>query len=335
MPTLRIHFTADDLVRTTVAAVPDPLWEVVLSHFRLRERTQRPGFRSWMDAIRADPERMARLTTGARLLDVLAPLGPYWPDFLTPQESRNGLDSGLDAVMSTSPARLREELGRLARHRRLPGWVGSIADGDAEALARVGAAVRSYYEAAIAPHQTVIDASVAADRAQRARDLLERGMEGLLAGMGTVMRWSPPVLEVLYDVDAELYLNGRGLRLVPSYFCQRTPVTLADPELPPVLIYPIEQRYRWTTEAVAGRGAEALLGRTRAAVLVNLATSATTTTTELARGLQISPASASRHAGVLREAGLIVTVRDGASVLHAITPLGTALIEGRPLERTS
>ncbi|MGN9838231.1 ArsR/SmtB family transcription factor [Nonomuraea sp. H19] len=333
MGTLRIHFTADDLARTTLAATSDPLWEVVLSHFRLRERSRRPVFRSWTDAIRSRPERMAPLKTGARLLDVLAPMGPYWPDFLTPHESKDGLDSGLDALMSTPRARLRDELERLAQHRRLPGWVGSIAAGDAEMLTRVGAAIRSYYGAAIAPHHSLIHSAVAADHAQRARDLLEHGTEGLLTGMSTLMRWQSPVLEVSYDLDAELHLQGRGLKLVPSYFCQRAPVALADPELPPVLIYPVEQRYRWTTATAAGRAVEALLGRTRAAVLSSLAMSGTTTT-ELARTLQISPASASRQTTVLREAGLIVTVRDGTSVLHTITPLGVALLEGRPLLNT-
>ncbi|MFD2354202.1 hypothetical protein ACFSTC_40365 [Nonomuraea ferruginea] len=80
------------------------------------------------------------------------------------------------------------------------------------------------------------------------------------------------MLEVAYDIDAVLHLGGRGLRLVPSYFCQRTSVTLADPELPPVLIYPIDHQHHWST--VVRRGVEPLLGRTRAAALLAVATSA-------------------------------------------------------------
>ncbi len=36
-----------------------------------------------------------------------------------------------------------------------------------------------------------------------------------------MFRWCPPVLEVAYPRqtrDRDLYLNGRGLTLVPSYF---------------------------------------------------------------------------------------------------------------------
>ncbi|MFD2354204.1 hypothetical protein ACFSTC_40375 [Nonomuraea ferruginea] len=58
-----------------------------------------------MGDLRADPERMARVKTGARLLDVLAPLGPYWPDFLTPHESKSGLmrRPGRDHVHAACP----------------------------------------------------------------------------------------------------------------------------------------------------------------------------------------------------------------------------------------
>jgi DNA-binding transcriptional ArsR family regulator len=81
---------------------------------------------------------------------------------------------------------------------------------------------------------------------------------------------------------------------------------------------------------VAGRRArplEALLGRTRAAVLAALAT--TSTSTELSARLGISTASASEHVGVLRDAGLVVSRRTGRTVQHALTPLADAVLAGR------
>ncbi|GAA1504908.1 winged helix-turn-helix domain-containing protein [Sphaerisporangium rubeum] len=327
MGTLRIHFTADDLARTTVAAAPDPLWEVVLSRFRLRETGPQPLFRPWLGQLRAHPARLARMRPGARLLDTLVPPGPYFPDFLTPSESEAGLEHGIEALLSTPRRRLRAELARLGRHHDLPAWARPLADGDTAVLTAVGHALRDYHEAAITPYHAVVHGAVAADRAQRAHDLLGGGVEGLLAGLRPLMRWVPPVLEVNYDVDRDLRLGGRGLRLVPSYFCQRVPISLADPVLPPVLIYPIERRHRFAPAAADPQGLAALLGRTRAAVLDALGDGATTT--ELARRLRTSPASISRHTGVLREAGLITTRRDGAAVLHSVSPLGTALLEGR------
>jgi DNA-binding transcriptional ArsR family regulator len=51
------------------------------------------------------------------------------------------------------------------------------------------------------------------------------------------------------------------------------------------------------------------------------------TTTELAYRVGISPSAASQHASVLREAGLIITCRQGSAVLHVLTPLGAELLQ--------
>ncbi|MEW9550512.1 ArsR/SmtB family transcription factor [Nonomuraea sp. NPDC050783] len=331
MGTLRIHFTADDLARVTLADQPDPLWEVIFTRFRLRDRMRPLSFRHWFAGLHAEPARTARMRQGALLLDVLAPAGPYFPDFLTPYEGRRGLDHGLEALLGTPKRRLAAELERLSRHRPLPGWARPLAEGDPGALCGLAGALRDYHAAAVAPFQQAVAAAFAADRECRARDLLGGGVEGLLAGMAPPIRWRPPVLETGYAVDHDLVLGGRGLRLVPSYFCQRAPLSLADPRLPPVLIYPIEQRHRWRPAAARRTDLTALMGANRSAVLHALDHG--TTTTQLARMLRVSPATASRHATVLREAGLIDTRRDGTAVVHTRTPLGTALLAGATGDR--
>jgi DNA-binding transcriptional ArsR family regulator len=40
----------------------------------------------------------------------------------------------------------------------------------------------------------------------------------------------------------------------------------------------------------------------------------------------VSPATASEHAKVLRNTGLVTSFRNGNSVVHVGTPLGTALL---------
>ncbi|MFE9740676.1 winged helix-turn-helix domain-containing protein [Streptomyces sp. NPDC006477] len=62
------------------------------------------------------------------------------------------------------------------------------------------------------------------------------------------------------------------------------------------------------------------MGRTRAQVLALLRSPATTTA--LAERAGVSLAAAGQHAGVLRGAGLVDTVRTGSAVLHSLTPLG-------------
>jgi DNA-binding transcriptional ArsR family regulator len=326
---LRIYFTADDVARTRVASHSDPLWEVLLSDLRLRSPARLLELRAWFHRIRTDPAKAARMRPGAQMLSILAPWGPYIPDFLTPDEAKHGLDAGLEAVLSTPRRRLRHELGRLAEHAPLPDWIRPMAEGDPTALTRLAEGLRAYHNVVIAPHGDLIKTSVDADRARRAHSLLDNGTEGLFGSMRHLARWCSPVLEVDYPVDQELHLRGRGLRLVPSFFCDRFPVSLADPDLAPVLLYPIDQDCRWTQAISAGeqRPLDSLMGPTRAAALRALDVDLGTSTTQLARRLGTSPASASRHATVLRNAGLITTHRDGTAVLHMPTPLGVALLE--------
>nr|WP_238355925.1 winged helix-turn-helix domain-containing protein [Kribbella sandramycini] len=70
-----------------------------------------------------------------------------------------------------------------------------------------------------------------------------------------------------------------------------------------------------------------LLGANRAAVLALLA-QGPLCTTDIATRAGLSPAAASDHARVLREAGLLTTDRSRRAT-HTITPTGAALL-GRP-----
>ncbi|MBO0822936.1 MAG: helix-turn-helix transcriptional regulator [Actinobacteria bacterium] len=326
---LSIHFTSEDLTRTSVAACADPLWEVLLSAYALRDHHRPLELRLWMQRLRTKQDRMARMRPGAHWLSVLAPLGPYVPDFLTPDAAKDGLDAGLEVMLSTPRSRLSTELQRLAKFVQLPAWVRPIAKGNVAALTDLAEGLRAYHDAAIAPYADLIQASVDADRARRAHSLLDNGLEGMFDGMRPHARWQPPVLEVDYPVDQQLPLAGRGLRLVPSFFCDQIPISLADPDLPPVLIYPISRDCRWPqVAAIDGhRPLDALMGATRAATLRALDVDIGVTTTQLARRLGTSPASASRHASVLREAGLTTTHRNGRAVLHILTQLGVTLLE--------
>ncbi|GEC04739.1 hypothetical protein SSP24_23940 [Streptomyces spinoverrucosus] len=71
-----------------------------------------------------------------------------------------------------------------------------------------------------------------------------------------------------------------------------------------------------------------LLGRTRAAVLEEIAASDGTTGGDIVRRLGMSAASASEHTTVLRKAGLVVSRREANMVWHTLTPIGRALVVG-------
>lgn len=321
---LRIHFTANDLAGVRMAARPDVLWETILSFHRLRDRRGSVVYGEWRSDTRT------RLNGETRLLAALVPSRGYFPDFLTPSQGVHGLDEGLQAIRATPQARLRRELSLLGVDRpggrTVPHSLRALAEGDTEPHSRLIGALRSYHRAAIAPYWPHIRARVEADRAVRGRALLDGGADELLASLPPMLRWRAPVLEADYPVERDLHLDGRGLLLQPSYFCRGTPVVLRDPSLPPVLVYPTTHCEAPTVREPGGSSLAKLVGNTRSAVLHAIGDGGTTS--ELARRAGVSLASASQHAGVLREAGLVATLRHGNAVMHTLTPLGAALLGG-------
>jgi len=320
---IRLHFTTEDLVRLRIAKGPDPMWEIVLSANLLANTQGRAIFDPWRARSR---NRLSSVPKPqVRLIRYLAPGAGDFPDFLTPPRAAPDLTAGIEAVLTTPARRLRRDLSVLTT---APAWARPLADADRTALAGLGNALRGYHEAVIAPFWPRIQALVDADRAVRARALLDHGVDGLLNSLRPTLRWSPPVLEADYPVDRDLHLAGRGLLLVPSIFCWRTPVTFINADLPPVLVYPVAQQPAWWTDpgGQAGRTAlAALLGPTRAAALLVIEDGCPTG--ELARRIGVTPPTASQHATVLREANLIVSTRRNNTVIHTLTPLGTTLLK--------
>ncbi|MGP3999462.1 helix-turn-helix domain-containing protein [Streptomyces sp. 8N706] len=325
---LRIHFTGLDLARVRIAARPDALWESILSFHRLRDKQGPSVYGPWRCEART------RLSGETRLLASLVPVRGYFPDFLTPPEGVLGVEPAIEALRETPAHRLQHDLSLLGTVRSRPGWVHDLAEGHTGSLRRLLGALRSYHRAAIAPYWPHIRARIEADRAARGRALLDGGADRLLASLPAMMRWRSPVLEADYPVDRDLYLGGRGLLLLPSFFCRRTPVTFHDRDLTPVLVYPVEHTEPSAPAApvrsyagdVGSGSLGKLVGHTRSAVLRTIGHGCTTG--ELARRVGVSAASASQHASVLREAGLVVTLRHGGAVLHTLTPLGAALLRG-------
>ncbi|MFE6483221.1 ArsR/SmtB family transcription factor [Streptomyces sp. NPDC057757] len=319
---LRIHFGPHDFARVRLAREPDPLWEIVCSLHRLQTSQGRWAYADWYRATRDTLVGTALGDAVRRLLVPVVPLARYFPDFLTPQESADGLDPGLRAIVDTPPTRVALEVRRLRQISGAPPWAPTLVErANREEFAK---ALRAYHNAVIAPHHDHIGARITGESALRARETLDTGIDGLLAGLTPAMRWRSPVLQVDYVKDRDLHLGGRGLRLVPSYFCWRTPIALADETLEPVLIYPLHRARLPTPVPPSEASLGALLGKTRAAALRTLAEGATTS--ELARFLGVSPATATHHTTVLRDAGLITSQRTSNSVLHTLTPLGAAML---------
>ncbi|MEU4624814.1 helix-turn-helix domain-containing protein [Actinoplanes sp. NPDC023801] len=324
MGTLRIQFTAEDVSRTRLARA-DPAWEIVCSLHRLQTGRRHPsylGYAGWHARVRRDLQHAGLTGVVNGQLLPLTRLGGYFPDFLTP-EPAGELGESLDAILRTPRRRLRAEMRRLRAAPGAAAWLDDLATGRAPALAALGDSLRRYHEVAVTPYRKEIDATTAHDRANRGVKALG-ALGDSLQDLGPRVTWAPPVLSVEgYVVDRDVLLRGRGITLVPSFFCWHTPIALADPELPPMLVYPA-RRQRPAHAVPPGERLGPLIGRTRLAVLRAAASGATTG--ELARRTGIAAATASHHATVLREAGLIASIRDGNLMVHHLTSLGDSLL---------
>ncbi|MEV4754301.1 winged helix-turn-helix domain-containing protein [Micromonospora sp. NPDC049559] len=329
---LRIHFTVDDVARTRLAPGPAPLWEAMLSLNRLRRR----GGAAVFDAWRGRARRVLPATT--RMLTDLAPATGYSVDFLTPYPASTSLTVMLEQLRNTPLPRIRRDLFELCRQHRmqtLPRWTRSLLTGTTESVTQLALAAQRYFDACLAPYWTRVQAQVERDRARRCRTLLARGWQEVLATLHPSARWHGGTLEVACPFDHEIRLDGRGLLLQPSFFCWGAPTTLLDPELPPQLVYPIEHSFDWLTCETGGShdALVTLLGRTRANVLEAIA-ECDCSTTELARRLELPAPTVSRQATILREANLISSQRHGQVVLHAVTPVGSFLLDGQDAPAT-
>jgi len=249
---------------------------------------------------------------------------------LTPTAGGTDIEQGIEYVLSTPRRRLRTDLERLADQRRLGERTIALARGQRDALHDLGLAIRGYYRAALAPYWAQVRDHIHADIVIRSRALVRNGAGEVLCGLNPRARWRQSLLELPYSTDQDLYLGGRGLLLVPSFFCWGGPISLMDPALTPVLVYPIEHDLNWLSAERPRpnmRELATLLGRTRATILVTVAAECCSTS-ELAERACVSIASASQHASVLRQAGLITTRRRGSCVVHSVTHLGATLIVG-------
>lgn len=320
---LRFHFNAEDLARTRVAASPHPLWEIACSLHRFQTRNGRWNYADWHERACTNLQEAGLAHAVRTMLLPLFPRARYFADFLTPFEGVEGLEPALEAILATPDGQVNDEMARAARASRTPSWTSRLAERSLrDDLVNL---LRAYHRTVIAPHGEDIQETVQAERARHARNMLAEGTAGLLAGLSPTVRWRHPVLEVPdYPAESEVRLNGRGLLLIPSYFCWKSPIALADPGLPPVLVYPVHQVL--TAACPQDEAAlHALLGRTRAVILRAAATGVTTS--EAARRAGVSTGTATHHTTALRDSGLITTHRRANSALHTLTTLGAALLD--------
>ncbi|MGW1867795.1 ArsR/SmtB family transcription factor [Streptomyces mauvecolor] len=299
----RIHFTATDIAKTRLKTTAGPLVETAFA-YGLLGRGVAPAYARW------------RKQVAKRL--------PSWPQL------RSGGVVGDPEVLL-----------RLIEHNGSEGY----ADGDTagpDALVaqlsayREAAGLSEVWQAAIAPYWDHIEAYLEVECEARGRVVMAGGVELLLATLHPRIKWRSQVLEIPGGPDEDIFLDRRGLVLTPSVFLNHRPAQLTGRrseggELVLAFAAPPDVHQTanlWDEPDDSAQSLGALVGQTRAAALRVLR--ATCTTSQLADRLGISAAGASQHTTVLRQTGLITTRRIRNTVLHTVTPLGLALLDGLP-----
>ncbi|MGW2938265.1 winged helix-turn-helix domain-containing protein [Streptomyces sp. NPDC001156] len=325
---LRFTATAEDLLRSRFAL--SPAFELCGLLRRLSGRDAAlpahwaarlaPGFarlrrETSLDAV------LALHTSGAGANFVAPPprgLTQSWADDLAAIRATPAAvaRAEIDAV-------LREQPVRDPRVRELLEF-DRVVDVVADALDRA-------WNELLAPDWPQLRAVCERDIVHRVGVIGERGWKEAIEGLEGGLVWQGQHLAMpLRATHEDVSLAGEGLLLVPSVLIWPGVAAFHEEPWPKALIYLARGTStlweRATPDADALAALEALLGRSRARLLVELGAPASTS--QLARSLAMAPGAVGDHLAVLRTTGLLVRARSGRSVLYRRTALGDALVAG-------
>jgi DNA-binding transcriptional ArsR family regulator len=325
---IEIRMSVADLGRTRFAY--SPLAEIAESLHLLSAPREPAVYEGWFAFVRP---RLHRVDMA--LLTAVVPPRPFIADFLLlgAVDRSTTVEQQLQRLASLPAEVLRRDLEGVWRGDPLPPVVRDLVLDEAHGPGRLAEALWEYWRAALEPHWSSMRSVLDDDVAHKAAELTQHGLAGLLGGMHPELAVKNDVLQIAkrrhrhHDEDHEL--GGAGLLLVPSIFVWPNLLFAAGSGGPPSLTYPARGiGNTWGTADASEENDDALgalLGRSRAAILVSL--SMPRSTTELALRLGQSPPSVSQHLSVLRRSALVVSWRSGRKVLYQRTALGDSVVE--------
>jgi hypothetical protein len=289
-----------------------PLWETIASIRVLRDPGAHAIHLPW--ARRVGP-RLGGLV-GSDLWRLVPPGPGYVPDFLTPAPAGlfAELAEELDTLLATPAADVAAQLG----HRTGGGDAGGL-------LPRLAAQIAGYFDVALAADWPRIRQLLEAEVFTRARALAADGVGGLLNDLHEQVRWADDTLSVAQRwCTAEDVPDGGGVVLIPSVFAWPSVLTVSSGRVAQLAYPPRGTGALWESPERAPDGLAAVLGRTRARLLVEL--SAPVSTTALAARVGLTAGGVSQHLAALRAAGLVTAHRDGRAVLNIRTRVADDLL---------
>ena len=190
-------------------------------------------------------------------------------------------------------------------------------------------ALRRYHDLALAPYWPRMREHLDGDVIRRGQVLAIGGVEALLSGLHPKASYHEGTLELDKSYEAVVEPGGRGITLIPCVFAWPRVEVLVQPGYRPTVAYgPRGVANLWTSSSLPSNGTAlgVALGDGRASVLKSLLP-VPTTTTELARQLDLAPAAVSAHLSRLKDAGLVEPHRNGKRVYYRLSCAGESLLE--------
>jgi DNA-binding transcriptional ArsR family regulator len=330
--------TVADLASTRFAY--SPLAEVGLSLCRLSGGEVRGVHRAWYEAVKP-----ALATVDMKLLGAVTPrrglVGDFF--FLGATDAMTSIETQLGLLAEFPPEALELEIREVWRHAEVSPRAQALLATGCKAPRILAEVAYEYWTVAVEPYWHGIRAVFEDDVAFRVSELTRAGMAMMVAGMHPTltMRGEYIVTDKTCKNPEETYLDGAGMLMVPSVFGWPFIMWCTAPGSAPHLIYPARGVGKLWSREMPGTADQdplaALLGRSRAAILVAL--DLPTCTTDLAGRLAQSAPAVSQHLAVLKQNGLVTSWRAGRRVLYQRTDLATSIVRSNqnppPTERVT
>ncbi|HWS38417.1 MAG TPA: DUF5937 family protein, partial [Actinoplanes sp.] len=311
---LRFRASPDDMARTRFAL--SPVFELLNL---LRALVSPPG--------RGVPEEwLARLRPGfGRLRDdpaldaiMMLHTGSSGANFICPPPRRRSqtIEDDLASIRRAPPETVRTEIDFYLRGREQEVLCAP------DVLDRLAGFLGRAWAELVAGDWPRLRLLCDRDVVHRTGELGRDGWQAALTGLHPKIRWRDGGLDLIGRRGREVDLGGAGLLLVPSVFIWPAFAVFDDSPWPKAIVYPA-RGVATLLEHGPPRAPDhlaALIGRSRALILVTLADPASTS--QLARALGLAVGATGDHLAVLLRSGLVERARSGRSVLYHRTALG-------------
>ncbi|HZM75969.1 MAG TPA: DUF5937 family protein [Candidatus Limnocylindrales bacterium] len=322
---IRFEVGADDLLHSRFAV--SPLFELDSLLRILAGIGHKRGPAPLVDSLRPAYEKLLA-RTDLRAIEALFS-ATYGPTFIAPppRGMAQTIDDDLKAMRATPLETARAEIAQGLSYRPCSDPAVLAILNSADVVSRFASTLEECWHELLAPRWPRLRAVCERDVVHRSAELSRAGWAAALAGLNRKVRWNDGGIELRRSFHHDpIPLGGKGLLFIPSVFVWPEVAMHYDEPWPKAIIYPARgvAALLQVGTAASHDALSDLIGRTRARLLLALASPASTT--QLARVCGLAVGAVGDHLRVMLRAGLLHTARSGRSVIYSRTRFGDTLI---------